>query len=193
MNDTSQVFPQIFGSASVPLLLIVVALLTVLWINRKKLQQSWRNWQTRYCLNHLGLEQLSNVKCPDGMGHYFTIDRLLLHHDGISLLVYKQYPGNIFCSDHIDEWTQMLGQKSYNFKNPLFELDYQVKAVSTCLPDIDIDGYLFFDHNAEFPKGHPERVIHPQQIPNKLQRNHRHKVNDQVMQAWRTLVDMSNN
>ncbi|MDJ0834239.1 MAG: NERD domain-containing protein [Gammaproteobacteria bacterium] len=183
--------PTFFQHPATPYLVIILGLILILLINRRRLKARWLNFKSRYCLNRLGLEQLSNVRCPDGLGEYFTIDRLLLRDNGISLLVYKKYPGKIFCADHIEEWTQMLGQKSYKFKNPLFELDYQIKAVANCFPDIDFDGYLFFDHLAEFPKGHPARVIHPQAIPDELTRSNRHQVDTTVMAVWKQLQEMA--
>ena len=140
-------------------------------------------------LDRLGLEQISGLKCPDGMGHEFTIDRLLLRHDGITLLMTRQYPGRIFCAEKIDQWTQMLGQKSYRFKNPLYELDHQLRAIAECVGDVPVDGYLFFDAQSDFPKGHPERVIHPDKIPTSINRNNRHQVEMPVMDAWRMLKD----
>lgn len=184
MNNTSNVIPQILNNDFIPVIAIISGLFLLLFINRSSILAYWMNLKTRRCLDQLGMDQITEVKCPDGLGHEFTIDRLILRENGISLLMYKKYPGKIFCADHIDEWTQMLGQKSYTFKNPLFELDFQIKAVQACIPGIDIDGYLFFDHNAEFPKGHPQRVIHPHKIPHKLDRQHFDTIDQKVMLAW---------
>ena len=149
------------------------------------------NIKTRYRLNRLGLKQISNIQCPDGLGHYFTIDRLVMRHDGISLLLFKQYPGTIFCADDIDDWTQMLAGKSYRFKNPLVDLDYQVKAVAACVPDVPVNGFLLFGRHAEFPKGHPDRVIRLDKIPEALKRNKQHKVQASVESAWEKLGSIS--
>jgi hypothetical protein len=142
------------------------------------------NIKTRHRINHMGLEQIANLHCPDGLGDHFVIDRLLLRRDGISLLIFKQYPGSIFCADGIDEWTQMIGGKRYPFKNPLVDLEYQVKAVSACVPGVPVNGYLYFDHHARFPKGHPERVIHLDNIPPSLQRSKKIKPEAAVAAAW---------
>ncbi len=190
MNDVSQVIAEQTAAwldTPWPWLGLGLLLLLVLIIWRRPLREGWRRWRTRRCLGKLGLEQIGDLRCPDGLGGHFVIDRLLLRHDGITLLKYKQYPGRIFCADRIEQWTQMLGQKSYKFDNPLFELDYQIKAIQSCIPGIDVDGYLFFDHQAEFPKGHPRRVIHPQALPDALTRNDRHKALPEVMEAWRKL------
>jgi len=166
--------------------LLVVAV--ILFLNRRKINHIWLNVKTRYRLKRLGYKQLSNFQCPDGLGHYFTIDRLILRHDGITLLVSKQYPGKIFCADNIDDWTQMLGQKSYRFKNPLDDLDYQIKVISARIPGVAVNGFLFFDHQATFPKGHPERVIYLDKIPDELKRSNNVKVETSVMSAWEQLT-----
>ena len=84
----------------------------------------------------------------------------------------------------------MLGQKSYRFSNPLYDLDCQIKAVSECVPNIQVDGYLFFDHLAEFPKGRPDRVLQLDQIPDKLRSTKKVKVDKTVMTAWKKLRAM---
>jgi hypothetical protein len=190
MSDVSQVITQIPTHIAVPVILILITVTVLIHINRHRLRLMWLNLKTRFCLDRLGLEQISSIQCPDGLGRDFTVDRLLLRHDGITLLITKQYPGKIFCSDNIEDWTQMLGSKSFRFKNPLYELDHQIHALSNCLPDIQVDGYLFFDYLAEFPKGHPERVIHPESIPVAIRRNNRHAVDMKVMTAWKNLKSM---
>jgi hypothetical protein len=184
MNNSSNVISQILNNDFIPVIVVILGLFLILFINRSSISSYWMNLKTRRCLNHLGMDQITDVKCPDGLGHEFSIDRLILRQNGISILIYKKYPGKIFCADHIDEWTQMLGQKSYAFKNPLFELDFQIKALQACIPDVEVDGYLFFDHNAQFPKGHPQRVIHPQSIPQSLDRPQHIEIDQKIIQAW---------
>lgn len=171
-------------------LLIALALVTfvaVIVLGRSTIKQAWLDIKTRHHLKRLGFKQISNFQFPDGLGHYFTVDRLVMRHDGISLLVFKQYPGSIFCADDINEWTQMLAGKSYRFKNPLIDLDYQVKAISASVPDVAVNGYVFFNYQAEFPKGHPQRVIHLDNIPEALKRNKQQKVQAAVEAAWEKL------
>lgn len=174
---------------SIALSLLAVAV--VLYLYRRKIKHAWLNLKTRYCLNRLGVKQVSNIKCPDGLGHYFTVDRLILRNDGITLLVFKKYPGKIYCADHIDHWTQMLGLKSYRFKNPFYDLDCQIRAISACVPDVPVNGFLFFEHQAEFPKGHPDRVIQLKKIPEELKRINQQQVKESIMSAWKKLLTMA--
>ena len=184
MNNTSNVIPQLLNHDYIIVILLCIAVILIVFINRNRILARWMEMKTRQCLNNLGLEQITNIKCPDGLGHEFNIDRLILRQQGISILMQRKYPGKIFCADHIDHWTQMLGKKSYTFSNPLFELDFQIKALESCLPDVDINGYLFFDHTAEFPKGHPQRVIHPANIPAELDSQNTQEISQQLMQSW---------
>ena len=191
MSDISQDIIQIIDRYALPIVLVLLVFFIIIYLNRRKIKYNWLNLKTRYCLNHLGFKQISNFQCPDGLGHHFIIDRLILRRDGITLLVCKCYPGKIFCADQIDDWTQMLGNKSYRFKNPLYDLDYQIKAVSACVPNVPINGFLFFGHLTEFPKGHPDRIIHLKKMPEELKRSKHDKVKTSVMSAWKNLLLMA--
>ncbi len=194
MSDIFQDIIQLIDRYALPIVLVMLAFaIIIIYLNRGGIKLHWSNLKTRYFLNQLGFKQISNLRCPDGLGHYFIIDRLVLHHDGITLLVYKRYSGKIYCAEQIDYWTQMLGSKSYRFKNPLYDLDYQVKAVSACVPKVPVNGFLFFDHLTEFPKGHPDRIIHLEKIPEELKRNKHDKVKTSVLSAWKNLLLMAKN
>ena len=170
------------------LALLLLTLAVVLYLFRRRIRNLWLKIKTHLVLKRLGLRQVSNYQCPDGLGHHFIVDRLLMHREGITLISFKRFPGSIFCAENINEWTQMLGGKSYKFKNPLVDLDYQIKAVSARIPGVPVDGFLFFDHTADFPKGHPDRVIHLDSIPQALRRNKEDRAPEKLVSAWETLV-----
>ena len=118
MIDINQVLNMLRDQYALLAALVLVVLALLLFMNRRGIKRLWLNIKTRYCLNRLGLKQIANFRFPDGLGDYYTVDRLVLRKDGISLLVFKQYPGSIFCADDIDEWTQLLVVKSYRFRSP---------------------------------------------------------------------------
>ena len=187
--NISQLIDKITGHYAL-LFGLLVLLLALVAVKRKPLGHGWLNLKTRLRLKRLGYGQLSKLHCPDGLGYHFVIDRLILRHDGITVLMFINYPGKIFCADDIDDWTQMVGRKSYRFKNPLYELECQIKSVADCVPGVAVDGYLFFDHQTSFPKGHPLRVIHMNNIPQSLERDKRYKVNALVKSGWEKLEGM---
>lgn len=188
MSDILPDIIQINERYVLALALILLAFVFIIFLSRQKIKHGWLNLKTRRRLKRLGVKQIVNFKCPDGLGHHYVIDRLILRPDGISLLVCKCYPGKIFCANKIDDWTQMLNQKSYRFKNPLYDLECQVKAVSVCVPNVPVDGYLFFDHLSGFPKGHPDQVLRLKNIPQRLEKNKNDKVEASVMAAWKKLI-----
>ncbi len=191
MIDIDRVFAVLQGHLGLLIALVLVALALLVILNRRPIAVAWLNLKTRYRLNHLGLKQIADFKFPDGLGSYFMVDRVVMRPDGISLVVFQRFPGSIFCADDIEEWTQMLAGKSYRFKNPLIDLDYQIKAISAVVPNVPVDGYLFFDHQALFPKGHPERVISLDEIPESLEKRKDSRANTAVAAAWEKLTAIS--
>ena len=175
-----------------PIAIIVLAVTIVMFINRKKLWLIWQEWSTRRSLNRIGFKQKSNLKFPDGLGSRFNIDRLVMLHDSILLISFKPFIGNIYCADNIPEWTQLIGQKSFKFENPLFELENQLNSLRIHAVDVPIRGFLFFDHSATFPKGHPGQVLYPGNIPESFLRDKCPEPVDTVLKAWDILIDLPN-
>jgi hypothetical protein len=147
----------------------------------------WKNLKTCRVLDHLGQAQYKNMHCPDGVSGEFVIERLVLHVTGISLVHRMRHAGTIFCADNIDEWTQLIDGRSYRFPNPLVDLRQQVHAVGALVPDVIVDGYLFFDYRASFPKGCPQQVIQLETIPDRLRRIKQARLSQVLMTAWQAL------
>jgi len=165
--------------------LFLIILLAVL--NWKNSRRFWFEWRTRRCLNQIGIKQLRNIICPDGLDGEFVLDRLVMLPNAILLISTKRYPGNIYCAERISEWTQVIGQKSYKFENPLFDLENQLTTLRHMIPNVRIIGYLFFDHTAGFPKGHPEVVLHPDNIPEKFLQASCAEPEQAILAAWESL------
>jgi hypothetical protein len=169
----------------------VVAVIILLMLFSKRLSEYFSGRKVRRQLRKMGVRQLRNVSCPDGLGHSFVIDYLVLCPDGISLVMYKPYAGIIYCAEKIELWTQMLGNKSYRFPNPLPELDYQLKSVASCVPGVQVKAYLFFDEQASFPKGQPVQVIQSGSMPESLLCGKKATVTAGVKDAWQKLTTMT--
>ena len=171
-------------SEIVALAIITIAILLVLHLNRKSLQLRFSEWRVQRCLNQIGSEQIRDITCPDGLEDSYSIDRLALTRDAVLVIAYKPYVGNIYCAEKIAEWTQVIGQKSFKFENPLFEIDNQITALKLLLGDAPLKGYLLFSNGAVFPKGHPESVLQPDRIPRHLQRDQCQDVKADVRAVW---------
>ncbi|MFT5664691.1 MAG: hypothetical protein ACI9JR_002094 [Gammaproteobacteria bacterium] len=157
--------PSWLSSGLLPLVFTLLAIAVISLINGDNLRQILMAWRTRRLLDGIGIKQKHNMIYSDGLDGSFKVDRLVLLKDSILLISQKPYAGNIYCAEQIAEWTQVVDRKSYKFLNPLFDLDNQVTALQSFVPEIKIDGALLFDHNAGFPKGHPAEVLHRHNIP----------------------------
>ena len=161
-----------------------LAIVLILLVNRKRLLLSFGEWRIQSCLQQIGCDQIRNVVCPDGLDGNYIVDRLALVQDAILLITYKPYGGNIYCAERIAEWTQVIGQKSFKFENPLFELENQLSSLKALAGGMPLHGYLFFNHSAAFPKGHPDMVLNPDNIPDHFLRKNCSRVNPQIQAAW---------
>ena len=190
-NETIKELTWLY-SGLLPLVITLLAITIIAFINAKKLRLFVMSWRKRRLLNAIGIRQQHNLIYYDGLDGSFKVDRLILLKDSILLVSLKQYAGNIYCAEKIAEWTQVIDKKSYQFHNPLFELKNQINALQTVVPGITIEGALFFDQTAVFPKGHPKSVLHQGNIPAYFLT--RFEVADAaypVLKAWETLVELS--
>lgn len=174
-------------SELVAIAIIVIAALLILHINRRRLQTSYREWRMQRCLNQIGIEQIRDLVCPDGLDGHYRIDRLALTPDTILLVSYKPFIGNIYCAERIAEWTQVIGRKSFKFTNPLFEMENQITALTLAVGAVPVQGCLMFGQGAVFPKGHPQSVLQPETIPPQYRRGQGKPVNAEVQAAWEHL------
>ena len=174
-------------SGFVAVAIILLALALIGWINRKPLAAWFHDWQIQRCLNSIGSEQIRNLVCPDGLDGSYQLDRLALTNDAVVLVIYKAFGGNIFCAERISEWTQVVGQKSFTFGNPLFELQNQLTALHLILGNVPVRGYLIFNRDAEFPKGHPDCVLRQDRIPEQLLSANCEEPRKEVLDVWEKL------
>ncbi|MCP4875719.1 MAG: NERD domain-containing protein [Gammaproteobacteria bacterium] len=187
MNQNELINQLNLESEALAFTVVALAILLILFVNRKLLLVRFRERRIQDSLKRIGCDQIRNLLCSDGLDGFFSIDRLALVQDAILLISYKPYGGNIYCAEHIAEWTQVVGQKSFKFQNPLFELDNQLTSVKLLTQNAPLKGYLFFNYSAEFPKGHPDMVLHPGNLPESFQNVDPETINPQIQAAWELL------
>lgn len=152
-------------------------------------KNAWLDLKTRRTLDCLGQAQYRDITLTDTVGEPCSIERLVLTTSGISLVQTMRYPGVIFCAEDIEEWTQMLDGKSYRFANPLMDLNININIVRELSNGMPVDGYLFFDHRASFPKGQLEHIIQLESIPSVLFRDKKASLPDAWQASWESLGD----
>ena len=188
--DRNEIFNRLnLHSEAIAIAIGVFAALLILLLNRRRLQAAFREWRVQRCLSRIGCEQIRQLVCDDGLDGHYRIDRLALTPNAILLINYRPYGGNIYCADSISEWTQVIGQKSFKFENPLFEIENQLTSLRLLVGNVPVRGYLFFNYSAEFPKGHPQSVLTPDNVPAEFLACEADSVQAEIRVAWEMLKD----
>lgn len=142
-------------------------------------------------LTNLGPESLHNVIIPDGLDGNVFVEHLILTPCEILLIGVKRYRGLIFAAENIDLWTQVVGQKSYKFENPLHQLENDVSALSAYLEKSKIHSKVLFISGSEFPKGKPDDIVSVQDLKTLQQEYAKKKVPEALNADWKRLVKLS--
>jgi len=174
-------------SEIIAIAVVALAVVLFLFVNRKRIRVRIGEWRIQRCLKRIGSEQIRNLVCADGLDGYYRINRLALTRDAILLISYKPFGGNIYCAERISEWTQVVGQKSFKFANPLFELENQMTSLRLLTDNAPLHGYLFFNQSALFPKGHPESILNPETVPERFLAENCEPINPEIQAAWNLL------
>jgi len=138
--------------------LAVLATLVVVMMVMRYFKRTQHVRQIRKLIRDLARDNLRDVLVPDSVDGEIWIDCLLLTDGGLLVLDIRDYTGNVFGGDSINEWTQLIGVKSHKFNNPLLELPARIHAVKTLVGDVPVSGQVVFTHRGQFPKGVPEGV-----------------------------------
>ncbi len=134
-------------------------ILLALLMNRKWFKDVRAERKLNNALKKAGIESLHNVSIPDGMEGSIFIDNLILTPQGIYLVVVKRFRGVIFAAEKIDLWTQVVGNKSYKFDNPLRQLEEDIPLINALCKYSKVEPRVLFIPGSEFPKGKPDHII----------------------------------
>lgn len=169
----------------VSLLLIIFSLISVM----PTLREYWNERKINKAIQQIGSQYLKKVILPDGMGGSIFLDYIVLAQHSITLVILKKFRGTIFCADNIDQWTQLIGNRSYKFPNILQQLDSDISSINTLVKDVSVTGLVIFPSDCDFPKGKPEQVkrigeLVPSGIDTQLH-------SEALLNAWYELKDLT--
>jgi len=99
---------------------------------------------------------VSLVDEAEGEFHY---DHICLTSTGIVVVDVKDFKGLLFGGANTDQWTQVIGSRSYKFENPLYHNREKVQTIKSLIDDeIPVFGCVVFTNAGSFPKDQPEGV-----------------------------------
>lgn len=168
------------------LILVLGLILQGLWI-----KENISEWKLNNLLKNIGYKSLHNVTIPDGMDGEIFIEHLILTPKKILLLGVKKYRGLIFAAEKIDLWTQVIGNKSYKFENPLHQIESYILALNAKIENTQIVGKVLFINGSEFPKGKPEDVIAISDIKDWTKEYANSEIPEALLADWNQLTALA--
>ncbi len=141
-------------------------------------------------LKKIGRDSVHNVIVSDGMGGRIFIENLILTPSNILLLGVKKYGGLIFAAEKIDLWTQVIGNKSYKFENPLRQLESDALLLTAKMENSKIEEIVLFINGSEFPKGKPDNVVTIADIKEWARRNSGLDIPETLQSDWKLLLKL---
>ncbi len=104
-------------------------------------------------------DTISAVSLHDEAEGEFHYDHICLTTTGIVVVDVKDFKGLLFGGANTDQWTQVIGSRSYKFENPLYHNREKVQTIRSLIDDeIPVFGCVVFTEAGSFPKDQPEGV-----------------------------------
>ncbi|OOZ38726.1 hypothetical protein BOW53_14475 [Solemya pervernicosa gill symbiont] len=169
-------------TASVALLLLLVAGLMLTPYLRRVAEER----QIRRVICRMGVALKRDVMLDDGMDGKVFIDYLVLTPAAVVVVGVRRLQGVVFAAESMEQWANVVTNRSYKFDNPLPAVEVGVAAVQQLLPNIKVAGRLLFSGAVSFPKGKPENVLLPVDVG--TQEGKRKDVQASVEQGWNLLA-----
>jgi len=165
---------------------LLLVLITRVWMRRRKpLAQISRIVRK----SSVGIQ--TQVVLPGVDGHQYTADYLVMTPCGIWLLDVLDFEGMIFGGAETDDWTQVIGRKSFRFANPLYALRdkrVQLQAMSDLH---EIKAAVVFSRAGSFPKDRPGGTVQQQDLAQLLvcpDQDRKKQQDTHLQRAWDLLV-----
>lgn len=186
------------------LVFAVVVVAGAAWYILQQFNKSKHQRHINKVLESLGLKYLHDVVLPDGIDGMVFIDYLLLVPDGVVVLDINFSEGHLFGGSSVDQWTQVINNKTYKFRNPLYDNQTNCQAVLWNIENIlgenttdknqwNAHGWIAFSNAGNFPKGIPDQVSMIDNLKDDLETNLNltAPVSETVHELWDKLHDIS--
>jgi len=179
--------------------LVVLGIAFFIW---KQMHNGRHQRHAEKVIHALGFKYIHNAVLPDGIDGLVFIDYLLLSPSGFIVLDLEHIEGHLFGGNTVDQWSQVVNNKTYKFNNPLYANQNKCQAViwnikqrlnTEELHGCDVQGWVAFTHAGDFPKGIPDQISMADDLAQNLGGNidSDNAISDALINAWDTLNKIS--
>lgn len=180
----------------------VLSFFGIIFFIWKQMNKGKHQRHAQKIIQSLGVKHLHNLVLPDGIDGLVFIDYLLLSPSGFIVLDVDHIEGHLFGGETVDQWSQVINNKTYKFNNPLYANQRKCQAVIWNIeqqagidnkPDCQIHGWVTFTNAGNFPKGIPEQVCMIDELKQSLNDLTRadQPINETLNTAWEALHNLS--
>lgn len=167
-------------------------LIFILLLQRQRIKQWLDEFSLTRALRATGMESLHEVSIPDGIEGSAWIEHAALTPQGIMVMVIKRYRGVIFAGDKIEQWTQVMDNRSYKFPNPIHQLEESILAIRAHInKDVPLIGRVLFIKGSQFPRGKPEQVLVYEDIISMKHEKVAESIPPEIRTAWQRLTEVA--
>jgi hypothetical protein len=190
--------------------IVALGFLAIVYYFWKQARKSKHQRHARKVVESLGVKYLHDVVLPDGVDGLVFIDYLLLVPTGFVVLNTEHSKGHIFGGEAVDQWSQVINNRTYKFNNPLYANQTACQAVlwnlqhniesenSSATPDWQVHGWVAFSNAGNFPKGIPAHVSMIDELKTNLAPllddkvlNNNNAIEENQLRAWDSLHNLS--
>jgi len=181
-----------------------LVLIAVIFFFRKQSRKGKHQRHTHKVVESLGVKYLRNAVLPDGIDGLVFIDYLLLVPGGFVVLDTQHNEGHLFGGETIDQWSQVINNKTRKFNNPLYANQHACQAVLWNLQHTiktgnpaantqwQVQGRVTFSNAGNFPKGIPAQVSMIDELKNDLALLiNNNNIDEKLQKAWAALHKLS--
>jgi hypothetical protein len=189
--------------------LVAASLIGAIYFAWKQIRKSKYQRHAHKVVDSLGVKYLRDVTLPDGIDGLVFMDYLLLVPGGFVVVDTQHSAGHLFGGETVDQWSQVINNKTYKFANPLYanqsacqalQWNLQHNADAENLPTDfpwQIQGWVTFSSAGNFPKGIPAQVSMIDELKDKLSPlldgngSGPEAINEDLQNAWKVLQKIS--
>lgn len=171
-------------------LVAVVLIAGVAWYGWDRFRKTRHQRHIHKVIESLGVDYRRDIVLPDGVEGLAFIDYLLLVPDGVVVLDVQHVEGHLFGGEAVDQWSQVVNNRTYKFSNPLYANQTKCQTVLWNVEQMrangtvsdpqhnrrvsdktlhwDVHGWVAFSNAGNFPKGIPAKVSLIDDLPRDL-------------------------
>lgn len=143
-------------------LILGLGIILILWLVlrwRQNRNSDLVQRQITNAIEQVGAPYVREVVLPDEVDGFLLLDYVVLFPGRILVINIFDYEGFLFGGEKVDQWTQIVKNRTNKFLNPLYKMHECTEAVYYRVKNFPVSGIVVFTNIGQFPRGIPQGVV----------------------------------